>query len=126
MKKIFGLIVLIIFLFSLFEAFSLPAPGSVRYIYGWGGTIEYPDGTICYCPLPSSDLCAVIRKEVTGIPEYPDELTHYENGQPVETVNVREAGVNENGQPTWYVQPQGGKFKGFGIKNRNNNNKLHH
>ncbi len=76
------------------------------YVYGKGGVIDLPNGTRCYCPEPAPILCAVIKEDASGVPEYPDILTHYdEKGMPIETVNVRRAGEMPNGQPTWWVQP---------------------
>ncbi len=93
------------FLF-LFRFTSLAETITVK---GTGGVVDLPGGIRCYCPTyhPTA-ICAIIRKNVTGIPEYPDKLTHYdESGNPLETVNVRQAEETYNGQPTWWVQPPG-------------------
>ncbi|OGU18411.1 MAG: hypothetical protein A2X61_09330 [Ignavibacteria bacterium GWB2_35_12] len=81
------------------------ADARTRYVLGSGGVEELPDGSICYCPIPSEQLCAVIEDNTSGHIQYPHVLTYYEGGSPVGTYNVNDAGYNENGQPTWWVEP---------------------
>lgn len=110
MKKI-KIISVLLFLFLFCPFYALLSETETVFVYGYGGVIDLPDGSRCYCPYPGPNVCAIIKKDVTGIPEYPHRLTYFEEGQPKEIVNVREAGKNEFGQPTWFVQPPSGKIK---------------
>lgn len=117
MKKV--MMTSIILLITAFYSISIYS--ATVYVYGKGGVVDLPSGARCYCPITEPVVCAIIKEGASGVPDYPDVLTHYDEvGQPLDTVNVRRAGELPNGQPTWWVQPEGPQIQKLIDKNTNN------
>ncbi len=118
--------IMISIIFLITAIYSVSVYSATVYVFGKGGVIRNRDGTTVYCPFPANTICAIIQEGASGVPDYPDVLTHYnEAGQPLDTVNVRRAGELPNGQPTWWVQPEGPHIQIRNDENTNNDVIMH-